>query len=66
MNTQRRANGTARINKSAPDFWIEGRTKKDEAWTSFGRAKNSSFSKQIFFLWKIVLDLVGEWSLFFI
>jgi len=25
MNTQRRANGTARINKSAPDYWIEGR-----------------------------------------
>ena len=44
---------------------IEGRTKKDEAWTSFGRAKNSSFSKQIFFLCKIVLDLVGGWSLFF-
>lgn len=59
MNTQRRENGTVHINKGDLTF-DRKKCILTHSWTSFGRAKNYLFSKQIFFLCKIVLDLVAD------
>ena len=46
MNTQRRANGTARINKSAPDFWIEGEPKRTRHEPPSGERKTLHFQNK--------------------
>lgn len=46
MNTQRRANGTARIKKSAPDFWIEGEPKRTRHEPPSGERKTLHFQNK--------------------